>query len=201
MWQKVAEEMGVPWRAAEAMHWQLGEVEMARRAGVVPFSMSSVTMDAASSGHVRPSSHRGHAHSHSTTSGSTLASAAPSPRYQREGPAARALAARRDTLTRSSLTASPTANYGYERLDPSVTMSGPPTSLPSVAEMTTGVSPFNTPAYSLATPWTSYHASSPGPYLPPVGYPPRSMHSNNEGKRTRSPEKEYRETSRRRQER
>ena len=39
LWAKVAEEMQVPWRAAEAMHWQLGESDMARRAGVVPFSL------------------------------------------------------------------------------------------------------------------------------------------------------------------
>ena len=200
MWAKVAEEMGVPWRAAEAMHWQLGEHDMARRAGVVPFSLSSVTMDAPSSGHVRPSSHRGHAHSHSTASGSTLGSVASSPRYHREGPATRSLAARRDGLRGPSLPASPQEQYPYERINPNVTMSGPPTSLPSVAEMTTGVSPYNTPAYSLAAPATSYHRSSPGPYLPSLGYPPRS-HGNNEGKRTRSPEKEYRETSRRRQER
>ncbi|AEO71688.1 uncharacterized protein THITE_16965, partial [Thermothielavioides terrestris NRRL 8126] len=41
MWAKVAEEMQVPWRAAEAMHWQLGELDMARRAGVVPFTLST----------------------------------------------------------------------------------------------------------------------------------------------------------------
>ncbi|KAL4928243.1 MYB DNA-binding domain protein [Aspergillus undulatus] len=45
MWSKVAEEMAIPWRAAEAMHWQLGEQEMARRAGVVPFSLSSQAID------------------------------------------------------------------------------------------------------------------------------------------------------------
>ncbi|RKF58362.1 putative myb dna-binding domain protein [Erysiphe neolycopersici] len=45
IWAKVAEEMAVPWRAAEAMHWQLGETEMARRAGVTPFSLSSGTAD------------------------------------------------------------------------------------------------------------------------------------------------------------
>ncbi|KAL2218328.1 MYB DNA-binding domain protein [Thermoascus aurantiacus ATCC 26904] len=45
MWAKVAEEMAIPWRAAEAMHWQLGEQEMARRAGVVPFSLSSSAVD------------------------------------------------------------------------------------------------------------------------------------------------------------
>lgn len=46
MWNQVAKEMGIPWRAAESMHWQLGEQEMARRAGVVPFSLSSVALDA-----------------------------------------------------------------------------------------------------------------------------------------------------------
>lgn len=42
MWAKVAEELAVPWRAAEAMHWQLGEQDMARRAGVTPFSLAAV---------------------------------------------------------------------------------------------------------------------------------------------------------------
>jgi hypothetical protein len=41
MWGKIAEEMTLPWRAAEAMHWQMGEHEMARRAGVTAFSLSS----------------------------------------------------------------------------------------------------------------------------------------------------------------
>ncbi|KAF8477086.1 hypothetical protein BDZ91DRAFT_769331 [Kalaharituber pfeilii] len=41
MWALVANEMKIPWRAAEAMHWQLGEEEIARRAGTVPFSLSS----------------------------------------------------------------------------------------------------------------------------------------------------------------
>jgi hypothetical protein len=45
MWSQVAKEMNIPWRAAESMHWQLGEKEMARRAGVVPFSQSSVALD------------------------------------------------------------------------------------------------------------------------------------------------------------
>ncbi|KAK4069648.1 hypothetical protein Purlil1_13667 [Purpureocillium lilacinum] len=45
MWAKVAEELQVPWRAAEAMHWQLGEVDIARRAGVVPFSLTSSTAE------------------------------------------------------------------------------------------------------------------------------------------------------------
>ena len=33
--------MAIPWRAAEAMHWQMGEHEMARRAGVTPFSLAN----------------------------------------------------------------------------------------------------------------------------------------------------------------
>ena len=41
MWSRIAEEMAIPWRAAEAMHWQMGEVEMAKRAGVTPFSLAS----------------------------------------------------------------------------------------------------------------------------------------------------------------
>ncbi|RMZ75110.1 hypothetical protein DV737_g5434, partial [Chaetothyriales sp. CBS 132003] len=39
MWSRIAEEMAIPWRAAEAMHWQMGESEMARRAGVSLFTL------------------------------------------------------------------------------------------------------------------------------------------------------------------
>ncbi|KKZ59190.1 hypothetical protein EMCG_05437 [[Emmonsia] crescens] len=48
MWAKIADEMNVPWRAAEAMHWQLGEHEMARRAGVLPFLLTHPTTEAPS---------------------------------------------------------------------------------------------------------------------------------------------------------
>ncbi|OJD26940.1 hypothetical protein ACJ73_01662 [Blastomyces percursus] len=37
MWSQIAETMGVPRRAVEAMHWEIGKNDMARRAGVVPF--------------------------------------------------------------------------------------------------------------------------------------------------------------------
>lgn len=37
----MANELGVPWRSAEAMHWALGEQEMAKRAGTTPFSMAA----------------------------------------------------------------------------------------------------------------------------------------------------------------
>ncbi|KAG5964740.1 hypothetical protein E4U58_003085 [Claviceps cyperi] len=45
MWSKVAEELAVPWRAAEAMHWALGEADMARRAGVIPFALAAVSLE------------------------------------------------------------------------------------------------------------------------------------------------------------
>lgn len=40
MWEKIAKEMQLPWRAAEAMHWQIGEVEMASRANVPVFHLA-----------------------------------------------------------------------------------------------------------------------------------------------------------------
>ncbi|KAG4265459.1 hypothetical protein FPRO04_00259 [Fusarium proliferatum] len=61
MWAKVAEEMAVPWRAAEAMHWQLGEADMARRAGVIPFSLAAVNVEGNNSHRSSPS--RSHIHS------------------------------------------------------------------------------------------------------------------------------------------
>ena len=41
MWEKIAKEMQLPWRAAEAMHWHIGEVEMANRANVPVFHLAS----------------------------------------------------------------------------------------------------------------------------------------------------------------
>ncbi|PPJ58595.1 hypothetical protein CBER1_03489 [Cercospora berteroae] len=40
MWEKISKEMQLPWRAAEAMHWQIGEVEMAQRANVPVFHLA-----------------------------------------------------------------------------------------------------------------------------------------------------------------
>jgi hypothetical protein len=74
--------------------------------------------------------------------------------------------------------------------------------LPSVAEMTTGVSPYNTPAYAMSMQPGGY--SVPGPLLPAIGtigVPPIKP----EVKRLASPdighlsEAGQRETSRRRQ--
>jgi len=65
--------------------------------------------------------------------------------------------------------------------------------LPSVAEMTTGVSPYNTPAYAMSMPMGGGY-SSPGPLLPAIGM----MTSRPEAKRRASPDT-GREASRRRQ--
>ena len=43
MWEKVAKELCMPYRAAEAMHWHLGEHEMAARANVPIFQLSNIT--------------------------------------------------------------------------------------------------------------------------------------------------------------
>lgn len=40
MWEKISKEMQLPWRAAEAMHWQIGEMEMAQRANVPVFHLA-----------------------------------------------------------------------------------------------------------------------------------------------------------------
>jgi hypothetical protein len=39
MWQKLASEMGMPWRSAESMHWQLGKQEMSNRANAPIFQL------------------------------------------------------------------------------------------------------------------------------------------------------------------
>ncbi|KFY81551.1 hypothetical protein V500_11304 [Pseudogymnoascus sp. VKM F-4518 (FW-2643)] len=195
MWAKVAEEMGVPWRAAEAMHWQLGEADMARRAGVVPFSLSSAPADAPAHGHARPLSSRGHSHSQSLSSptASTIGSSVPSSRYYREGPATRSIAARRQSMPRTGLPTSPSDGYMYGGIGMGQGMgmpvTGGPPMLPSVAEMTTGMSPYSTPAYSVSASMAGGQPrSSPGSTLPSIGYAlPPNLPAMPEGK-SRSPD-------------
>ncbi|KFX92451.1 hypothetical protein O988_07274 [Pseudogymnoascus sp. VKM F-3808] len=204
MWAKVAEEMGVPWRAAEAMHWQLGEADMARRAGVVPFSLSSAPVDASAHGHTRPLSSRGHAHSQSLSSptASTIGSSGPSSRYYREGPATRSIAARRQSMPRTGLPTSPPDGYMYGGIGMGqgmgMQMTGGPPMLPSVAEMTTGMSPYSTPAYSVSASMAGGQPrSSPGSTLPSIGYAlPPNLPAMPEGK-SRSPDAGHGGTRRR----
>lgn len=198
MWAKVAEEMQVPWRAAEAMHWQLGEVDMARRAGVVPFSLTPAAAGEPPGVH-RSSPSRGHGHSHSQGSLPRDIQGIPSPRYGRgHGPSpstplippplssGRPLAARRESIPpRPSYMTPDIAEPGYGLPGPAIGLAPIQTSsfsqgrggmLPSVAELTTGVSPYSTPAYSVGVPSASpVHSAtaSPGPYLPSLSsYPP-----------------------------
>jgi hypothetical protein len=210
MWSKVAEEMAVPWRAAEAMHWQLGENDMARRAGVVPFSLSSASLDSPSAiQHSAPA--RGHSHSQSHSG--TMASSSRLSRTtstQSSGSmgrgntflppqAARSIAARRESTPRSVQPPSPSAlaaigggMMGLGR--------GGGQMLPSVAELTTGVSPYSVPAYAMSMPMHMSERGypSPGPFLPPMGSM-QDRPQGGDGKRRGSPGSEPREASRRRQ--
>lgn len=237
MWAKVAEEMQVPWRAAEAMHWQLGEVDMARRAGVVPFSLTPAAGEP--TGMHRASPSRGHGHSQSQGSLPRDISGIPSPRYGRghHGPSpsaplipppipgGRPLAARRDNMPphRQSYMPPELSDPGYALPGSSIGLAPIQTSsfsqgrggmLPSVAELTTGVSPYSTPAYSIGVPSASpVHSAtaSPGPYLPSLSsYPPPMQQSQSQqqesyggGGKRRGASPEYqgssRESSRRRQ--
>lgn len=205
MWSKVAEEMAVPWRAAEAMHWNLGENDMARRAGVVPFSLTSASLDGPPGGPGGGGSSRGHSHSHSNSSSSS------SGRFQHQRSthsqpmmgSSRSIAARRDSTPRSAPPLSPSDGIAIAGIGgPMVNPTGRGQQLPSVAEMTTGVSPYNTPAYSLNM-GISQGYSSPGPMLPPVlsggpGVMPGSG-SYEVKRRASPPDIDQRESTRRRQ--
>lgn len=207
MWAKVAEEMAIPWRAAEAMHWQLGEQDMARRAGVTPFSLSAQTLETAHGGS------RSTRHAHSSSQGGIPREASHGRGYGRGTalPPARPLASRRESLPTHHLPPPPEhheAAYGYPHshsgghLAPIQTQHPPPRPglLPSVAELTTGVSPYSTPAYSVGVPSASpVHSAtaSPGPFMTPLGYPQLDPAAGG-SKRRRSPDGPPYETSRRR---
>ncbi|KAJ3498829.1 hypothetical protein NLG97_g804 [Lecanicillium saksenae] len=183
MWAKVAEELQVPWRAAEAMHWQLGENDMARRAGQTPFTLAAVNAEATS----RNSQLRGHAHSQSQESvGREMRASPPQSSYGGVGGSRPpSVMSRRDAAMSigpppphpmaSSVTAvppqqqqppppPPPGDYTYKlgpglppiQHQPQPRVPGP---LPGVAELTTGVTPYSTPP--------SVHLSGPPP--PPPG--------------------------------
>ncbi|KAJ9141847.1 snRNA-activating protein complex subunit 4 [Pleurostoma richardsiae] len=204
MWAKVAEEMQVPWRAAEAMHWQIGETEMARRAGVVPFSLSHPNAPDIGPTHQHQQHHhrvspsRGHAHSQSQGSLPRSGDLA-SPRYGRGAgapppipPPGRGLAPRRDSLPppRPDHVEGMMLYGGLAPPGPGPGLApiqthaggGGGGMLPGVAELTTGVSPYSTPAYSTGGPPTASPVASatasprPGPLLPAISsaYAPAS---------------------------
>lgn len=206
MWAKIAEEMAVPWRAAEAMHWQLGETEMARRAGVVPFTLSSASTNEAT-GHRRDSPSRGYTHAHS---GSLSRDPARYGRGHMAGPLpGRAIPTRRESIpTRPPPMPPDTGDR------PPMGDLGPQTGLapihlppvpgqgsgmlPGIAELTTGVSPYSTPAYSVGMHSASPVQSASGsPYLSgmPYYHPAEAPGSS---KRPASPASSHREANRRR---
>jgi len=213
MWAKVAEEMQVPWRAAEAMHWQLGENEMARRAGVVPFSLSSATADPPpphSTHRVSPS--RGHHHSQSQGSlVRDMSGGVPPGPYGRGAPGPppvglpppaahpRPLATRREGMAPRPPGPEPPEPLYYGPGGPGLApiQAGPHQGrggmLPGVAELTTGVSPYMTPAYATGMPTTSpvpSQTASPGPVGPGMYLDPGA------GKRRASPDSGHRDMRR-----
>jgi hypothetical protein len=187
---------------------------MARRAGVVPFSLSSVTVDAPPGSH-RSSPTRGHSHSQSQSSAMSghsssgarfsrpaTAHSASSSTKGSGGGSARTIAARRDSTPRSVPPAGPSDGLALAAIGGSGGSGGMAMGmgrggqlLPSVAEMTTGVSPYNTPAYAMSMPMGGGY-SSPGPLLPAIGM---MGGARPESKRRASPEMGPRETARRRQ--
>jgi hypothetical protein len=198
--------MAVPWRAAEAMHWQLGELEMARRAGVTPFALSAVSLDNQhGASRASPRGH-GHSQSHGSVPREHLGHARGYSRGIPAPPAARPLATRREHIPPPHVPVQPehpeSFSYGHpgSALAPINTMAQQrgPAMLPGVAELTTGVSPFSTPAYSASVPSASPGQSSitsPGPFPPALAYaPPEAAGS----KRRRSPDMMTSESSRRR---
>lgn len=178
IWAKVAEEMAVPWRSAEAMHWLLGEADMARRAGVTPFSLSLGTADMASSTISRRSSpNRGRSLSQNQASDQALTTEpgipnqfssppshiygsvgtnSPSPQSSNQshktaskfaGSTSSRITVRRGSTPRSVPPTSPTEGVALAAITNSKRGVGQQV-LPSVAEMTTGVSPYVPATYA-----------------------------------------------------
>ncbi|QPH06082.1 hypothetical protein C2857_004315 [Epichloe festucae Fl1] len=167
MWAKVAEELAVPWRAAEAMHWQLGEADMARRAGVVPFSLAAVNLESGHRAgppprtnvhfqpqetmtrHITPPSPRT-MYSSRNQSGSSMAGQLP-PRVENVGapppPPPPPLQAGTGPMVHGSMPQEHGGEFYYSAgpgLAPIQHQGQPrnPGPLPSLAELTTGVSPY-----------------------------------------------------------
>lgn len=181
MWAKVAKEMAIPWHAAEAMHWELGLEGIARRAGVTAFTLSPSTSETA-----HRDTQGSSRHAHTSSQGGIPREASHGRGYSRGPtvPPARPLASRRESLPTYHLPPPPEPHevaYGYGylhsrgHLAPIQTQKAPqrPGMLPTFAELTTGVSPYSTPAYSAGLPRASLVPSStasPRPYIPPLGY-------------------------------
>ncbi|KAI4862917.1 hypothetical protein F4820DRAFT_392541 [Hypoxylon rubiginosum] len=182
MWKQVSNEMGLPWRTVEKMHWQLGEIEIARRAGANVFNP---TFSTTSSEGQHGGSKTSPRHSHSRSQGGSSREVGPGRSYSRGGTSSssRPLASRRESVSHHMpiYPEHVSEDYGYTHqgmpLAPIQTLNQPPRPgmLPGVNELTTGISPYSTPAYAIAMPSASpvpSSTASPGPYMTPMGYPP-----------------------------
>ncbi|KFA50310.1 hypothetical protein S40293_03314 [Stachybotrys chartarum IBT 40293] len=207
MWAKVAEELAVPWRAAEAMHWQLGEADMARRAGVTPFSLAAVTIESGQRNSPSRTSH-GQIPPH-TAMPRDLASQSPHNIYATTPTmvsvsSGRAVHSRRDALPPPS-SAPPTlvtdlGDTYYSAgpgLAPIHSQPQPRSAglLPGVAELTTGVSPYTTPPSIHSAPMQGPGVNS-GPVFPPAI--PYASPESTRAKRRASPDMTYHELSQKR---
>ncbi|TWU78712.1 hypothetical protein ED733_006237 [Metarhizium rileyi] len=220
MWAKVAEELAVPWRAAEAMHWQLGEADMARRAGVVPFSLAAVNIEGGHRAappranihfqppdtvgrHITPPSPPRAMYARNTPV-STMAAGGHGPRGESVGTPAHPSHA-----ASGPMTASMTDQHGEFFYSPGPVPAGPglapiqhqgqprnPGPLPSLAELTTGVMP-----YMQQTDRPRSGHLTPGPkHVMPIQTPPGYQQHLEAArvKRRASPEMMQREGSHRR---
>lgn len=171
---------------------------MARRAGVIPFSLASVNVDNNANHRNSPS----RSHTHSQSQGSL---GAPSPRslYNRTNPLP--VGPGRVLARRESIPPPPMAMPELNEVHYVPTVPGPGLApiqtqppprgglLPGVAELTTGVSPYSTPAGAATVPMTAQPTQTP--LLPTLsGY---SMETTG-SKRRASPDRLQRESSHRR---
>lgn len=181
MWAKIAEEMVLPWRAVEAMHWQVGELEMARRAGVVPFTLASVSTNSTPESR-RDQSSRGHARSRSGSQPQGMMRYEGShmvPQIQGQVVPGRI----------DSIHVRPTPMLPDAAARPPMTDLGPPQGLaplhlpatqghgagflPGIAELTTGMSPYSTPVHSAGMQSVSpVHSAGESPHGAVVPYHP-----------------------------
>ncbi|KAG9257455.1 uncharacterized protein F5Z01DRAFT_671053 [Emericellopsis atlantica] len=202
MWSKVAEELAVPWRAAEAMHWSMGEVDMAARAGTTPFSMAAVNADARRRRSPSRTDYNSYRHDTVPLEIATAYDYGSQPATGRP----QAIGTRREAMPPPPLSARTEQVEGsFEPPLPALApvqlrqtpQSASGTFLPSIAEMTTGVAPYhgphdNTPAQGVPM--------TPGPYHPhmPTGPDTRYSVERQGVKRPASPENSYHDTNQRR---
>ena len=197
---------------------------MARRAGVIPFSLSSVTVDRPlPEYHSSPT--RGQIHSWSQSRFISGAGSSSASRYSRPTTApsyssskesrstgGRTIAAKRESTPKSAPATSPSDGFlsrdGFplaengERISIGLGRGGQVGQmLPSVAKMTTGPSLYSTPAYTMLMPMSTSTGeggyASPGPLLPAISS--MGIGVRQDIKRRASLETCPRDTSRRRQ--